>query len=173
METTKVYEFIIDIVVNIHSGRKLKEGLLLERDDLPTEIKARFDSFIASAARSLTCNGFALTDAHWSNREGSKSYYYTAVKHSELLKADIKIIIFIRLSDHDLEYEPQARVDARNRYYIDQVADLTRNSGRTPKWELVNIVVNGTSVDSYRQALNTLDREVEGILADVYEQEET
>lgn len=132
--------------------------------------RSRFDEFIINAGGRLFRHGFDIFEEHWSDNADSLSYYITAFKGEDFENSYIKVVLHIRLSDHDIN--PRTEM-ARNRYYT-----IVSNECKMPidkeyqDWEFINIVTYGHERKDYRVALEDLDSALEQVEQQYYELDE-
>lgn len=147
---------------NIFNDRmRRRNGRIKEKDD--------FDAFIINAGGKLLQNGYEIVDEHWSNNEDSLSYYIEAIKKNDINKSDIKVILFIRLSDHSLNSKTDF---SRNRYYNKVAQDSKKPDNKNNQdWEFINIVSQGHSVEDYANAIKKLKDTLSQIETSYYMEE--
>ena len=122
----------------------------------------RFASFIVNAMGHLERKGYEIFDEHQSDTPRSLSYYITTIKSDDLKGNDIKVVVFIRLSDHPLQ---KGGIQKRQ-HYIKKLANnyKTASLGDDEQpWTDINIVAKGSSISDFGDALDQLDKGLEYI----------
>lgn len=145
----------VDISINYVSNT----DTILAADELLPMDQGKFDSFLINACSTLYSLGFTSVEEHESNINGSVSYYVTGCDSNQLDLDDVKVIIFIRLSDHCLN---KNRASGRFSYYDSEAQKLQApNTTEHMDWILHNIEVNSHTCKSYNEALNYLKSELQ------------
>ena len=134
------------------------QPLYKENGILDSGAKADYDEFVMNVYALFDYYDFELLDLEESNRS-STSEYLTFYKKGESTASDIKCIIFIRISDHDLNNETKSQ---RQRYYEKKAEEYKQpKSKKHQRWKFKSIVVNNTYFDSYDEALDAVERKLQ------------
>ena len=129
---------------------------------------ADFDAFCDNAYSVLRRHGFDVFDDKDSDNEGSLSQYLITFKGEDFEASNIKVIVFIRLSDHRLGRQSYKR-RARQNYYDALAQEIKMPINKEHQdWEFINIVANGNEVKDYRGALNSLNDRLDDIEEQYY-----
>ena len=118
---------------------------------------AEYEEFIINVFSILDEVGYDVIEEHESSKS-KISYYLSSYKKSESNKSDIKCIIFIRISDHQLR---EASKKSRTNYYKQLADDMKQPKYKSKQvWRFKNIVVNGDTFESYEDALEFLKQKL-------------
>ena len=129
---------------------------------------ADFDAFCDNVYSVLRSHGFDVFDDEDSDNEGSLSQYLITFKGEDFEASNIKVIVFIRLSDHRLGRQSYKR-RARQNHYDALAQEIKMPIDKEHQdWRFINIVANGNEVKDYRGALNRLDERLNDIEEQYY-----
>ena len=120
--------------------------------------KAEYDEFLINIMEVMDACGFEILDEHQSDRVGSDSAYFTIYKKSESSETDIKCLVFIRISDHDMNEE----TNRQRKQYHEMLAEKYKQPRTKVKqrWKFRNIIVNNETFSSYDEALDDIERKL-------------
>ena len=142
----------------IHDDQVVRIAANTESPELDGIESQNFDEFVTNVYSTLCFCGYEVDDYEVSDRLNSVSSYLTAHKKQDEIDGDIKVIIFIRLSDHKLD---KMRSKDRNKYYDEKAQSLKFPETKVrQKWKLYDIVVDGTTYQSYDEALDALEKKL-------------
>ena len=141
-------------------------------EDLKGQERADYDAFLINACQVLSSEGFTSMEEHQSNKSGV-SYYITAVNTSELEEDDLKVVLFIRLSDHPINMGHK-KVASRRNYYDNQAQKIkTPTDKEHQDWEFLNIIIKTENEEitcnSYRATLKVLKEQLQEFKSNEWE----
>ena len=117
-----------------------------------------YESFIDSLCGILDAKGYELYDERPSDTKGSQSMYYEFLKLAD--DAKIKLVIFVRISDHmfpgremDGKYASPRKLQLK--YHTRRAGELAKdaNMNERPLFVNVNIIFDDRHMSSYDEAL--------------------
>ena len=123
-----------------------------------------FEEFCINAGAILNDYDYEILDDHWSDNPESLSYYIVSAKKDDIDNQNTKVIIHIRLSDHNFNNNTDEKQKARNIYYrkLSKQYQLPKDK-QNQNWRFYNIVVNGHSYKHYDLALDKLENRLQKI----------
>ena len=149
------YEVHIDLVYQMIGSGEIAASI---DTNLTGQALCDYEDFIITAIDIIECCGFKYIDADESDRDGSKSEYYTFVKKDTVSGKTIKCIVFFRISDHPLNESKDKR--ARRTHHYNNEA---RGNSQYDKvlydgysWKLISINIDDKSYSTYRDAEHAL-----------------
>lgn len=146
----------IDIVVNYYSDVIMATipPIYDENGKLDVAALSEFQEFAINVVSVLDYNEFEPIDMTESDYSET-SFYYTAYKRDESTNTNIKCLIFLRISDHNLKSETEKQ---RKEYYRNKADELKQPPWKQrQKWKFKSIVVNNETYNSYDEALEGLE----------------
>lgn len=126
--------------------------------------------FIGKIKKTLEDMDYLLNDEHQSNRTNSTSMYYEFLKFNE--DASIKVVVFIRISNHDAGKRVMYGKDTKNKQRMSdyimntRIPQLKQDFGdiMNEKPEILEIILDNQHFVSYDDALQYFDRFVKSRL---------
>lgn len=146
---TKVIRY--DIEVNLVTDLFAAISPIHREDGSIDELAySEYQEFVFNVYSALDENEFEVIEIEDSTRSDT-SYYFTAYRKSESSDNSIKCLFFIRISDHNI---PKESEEGRRRYYKNKAEELKQpKTKKKQTWNLKDIIVNGSTYDSYEAAL--------------------
>ena len=124
-----------------------------------------YQSFIEGMVLQFEDYGYELYNdpdyTHKSNK-GTESWYYTFLKIEDLV--EIRIVVNVRISDHDNPDKPWNNASALRNKYVTKVRDTLENEYQVSKKPMrvpVNIIFNDDNLQSYSEALFEIHEKLE------------
>lgn len=149
-------DHIIEIIVNYSEIEESFE-IAASNDKTPKiktyskeELKNKFNTFSLNVLNYIHDRGFIIEDNHPSNRNGSLSYYITFYPTDEDGNIKDKFLIFLRLSDHNINNLNKRSLN----YHKRTAAQFKRSNDKTQKYMFENIVVDGVQCKGFASALD-------------------
>lgn len=154
MKKTKIVKWNIDIDA---------ETLIQSSTNASGVVTNEYEDFIDTLMYLLNIHNYELYNQHDSNREYSNSHYFTYFKFDPETEVEIKLIVNIRVSDHENIDRVQDGVyetglQRRNAYIQQQVKDLSKDWAFSKKFKSVrfDIIFDNIHYQSYDDALDAL-----------------
>lgn len=91
----------------------------------------------------------------------SFSHYFDLVKSDDITNKDYKYILYIRVSDHELE---KGRLSVQREWYADHAETQKQPATKSKqKWKLKRLTVNKDTYFSYDEALDDIEHRLESM----------
>lgn len=124
-------------------------------DDSKVQTKMEmFQDFIVFVGDTLVNHGFEIVEESWSNRKGSRSYYFHFYPSDTNNNVLVEFMIIFRVADHFLSDGMQ-----RSQNYRHQLAQKHKNSeDKYQKIRFKQILVGDRRFQSYADAKKEIER---------------
>lgn len=154
------YEVHVDLVYQMIGSGEIAASI---DTNLTGQALCDYEDFIITAIDIIECCGFKYINSDESNRDGSKSEYYTFEKKDVVLGKTIKCVVFFRISDHPLNESTDKRAKRTHHYH-----DVARGKNGYDRvlydgysWELVSIHIDDKQYNNYKEAKHALRRRMD------------
>ena len=157
------YRLIIDIEFELIEDAVAASIQSASGSWLTGAAKSDFDEFLINAYEVFRDCAFTVIFEKPSKNKGSLSKYYTLIRQSETTGDSIKVVVFIRLSDHGLDMDDE-RVKARSKYHESEAQRMKKPSEKShQRWKFKSIAVDGEHYLNYEDALEGLEKYLRNI----------
>ena len=161
-----VHEFNIVVnfeIINEFIKSSVKSGERKPFEDLNHFNRGEYEAFLTNVESKFLMRGFLITNEHFSKND-DLSFYFDAYKKSDVSEMNVRCVIFVRLSDHEYSINNESIV--RRAKYYNKLADGYKQpkSKLNQDYELVDVVVDGHSNDSYLRAELDIKNKIEELL---------
>lgn len=120
--------------------------------------------FLKDVQYSLKAAGYKIIKNYFSDKDESFSYYIAAYDEGQSIDDDIKVIFFIRISDHGLS---KSNAEKQTDYFCNQGQRLKQPQyKRYQRTKVRNVTVNSDNFSTYRDAINYIDQMLEDMRDD-------
>ena len=125
-----------------------------------------YETFVEECANEIRFVGFEILDESES-RSSVTSHYFTLASEDDILKDDIKYLIFLRISDH------KPNLTKEQKQWIREQRDNKAEFYKQPKykdkqrWKVRQVVVNGGEFYSYDDAVKHIIKLAESWLQSI------
>ena len=117
-----------------------------------------YEDFVVNLRGILDYYGYEeIEDTHKGNFSDT-SQYSSFYKNTDSTKDNIEKIIFVRISDHELDEDSKKGTREYHKYKVDESKQPTDKNKQ--KWRFRNLIVNGERYESYDEALEELDKRI-------------